>query len=698
MRVFHLVKGLGRGGAETLLVRTASSDSRHRRNGYGYFLPWKDALVEELKANGCSVTCFQARNPLEMAIRIPAIVAHLQLWRPDLIHCHLPLAGLIGRVVGRLLKVPVIYSEHNLQERYHPLTRLANRCTWRWQQHVIAVSGEVRTSIRRALSPEVPVTTVLNGVDCQEFVPSGTDTESVRVELGLPPQGRLITTIAVFRKQKRLDLWLKAAARIAERDPELNFLIVGDGPERPTVEALVAELGLTSKVILPGLKSPIKPYLAASDIFFMSSDFEGLPVAMLEAMATGVPVVATLAGGIGEVIQDSSMGLTCAVGDVEGMVANLERLLGDPQELQRVARNGRARVEEAFSLRRMRAEIESIYQSLIPVPKPPREAPANYAFDDKVGVEEALELIRSALGPGSERNPRSQEFFQWKHSESPFGESLLLGVRDKANHELVGLRAFQRWRVSRPQDGLNLKAVRAVDTSTRPDHQRRGLFTRLTRWGLDRFSAEGGQLVFNTPNTNSLPGYLKMGWEVVTSVPVRFKWLKPGRGASARQGDSWEEVLGAGPEIWNGMLGESRPRTTLSIDKNWDYLRWRYTGHPALKYSFRARFDDGVPSALAVWCRTRRLHLKELAICELFCRSVEEGRLLLRSVLTDGDGHYGVACFHNNSMIQEVLDELGFRLVPGKVITVTALPLESRADLALHPENWTFATGDLQIF
>jgi glycosyltransferase involved in cell wall biosynthesis len=106
-----------------------------------------------------------------------------------------------------------------------------------------------------------------------------------RARLDIAPDAPVVGTVAVFRTQKRLDLWLEVAARIAARRPDARFLLVGDGPLRAEVEGHVARLGLGAQVLLPGLQEDVMPYLAAMDVFFVASDFEGLPVALLEAMS-----------------------------------------------------------------------------------------------------------------------------------------------------------------------------------------------------------------------------------------------------------------------------------------------------------------------------------------------------------------------------------------------------------------------------
>ncbi|HXF74029.1 MAG TPA: GNAT family N-acetyltransferase, partial [Actinomycetota bacterium] len=135
--------------------------------------------------------------------------------------------------------------------------------------------------------------------------------------------------------------------------------------------------------------------------------------------------------------------------------------------------------------------------------------------------EQVLALLLASLGPGP-AGERSPAFFRWKHLANPFGTSFLLVA--EAGGRIIGLRAFLRWRFE--LDGREVRAVRAVDTATHPDHQGRGIFRRLTLEALDALRGEA-DLVFNTPNGKSLPGYLKMGWRVVGRVPVSLRVRRP---------------------------------------------------------------------------------------------------------------------------------------------------------------------------
>ncbi len=360
MRVGHLIKGLGRGGAEALLplqVRVApETDFRA-----GYFLPWKDALVADLEAAGCPVHCFDARSNAAVLMSVGRVREWIRRERLDIVHCHLPLSGIVARVAGAWERVPVVYTEHNLLERYHPATRLLNLATWRLLSHVVTVSSEVAQSIESRAGASVAMTVVRNGIDTGTYR-AGRGAATAKRAIGISGDGPVVGTVAVFRVQKRLDRWLAAARRIVRANPSCRFLLVGDGPEKANVEREIARLGLGHAVILPGLQPDVRPYLAAMDVFMISSDFEGLPLALLEAMASGLPVVATPVGGIPEVLRNGGGSM---VRGEEELAARVGELLERPEERLAMGSRGRKIVETEFGIERMAADLDTVYRAVL---------------------------------------------------------------------------------------------------------------------------------------------------------------------------------------------------------------------------------------------------------------------------------------------------------------------------------------------
>ncbi len=364
-KVLWLIKGLGLGGAERLLVSAAPHVDR-RRFDYeaAFLLPWKRALVPPLEQAGIPTTCLRHIHPYDPRV-IGKVCRLLRERRVDLLHLHLPYTGVVGRIAARLEGVPkVVYTEHNLQERYHPLTRVANQLTMGLTDVTIAVSAEVRASLARSpLARSVHVRTVLNGVDVDDLHRAASMGPDARDELGIARDRLVVGVVNVFRPQKRLDLWLQAARLISAAEPRAAFVVVGDGPSRGELQSLAGRLGV--QVVFTGLRHDAPRLIRAFDVFMLSSVFEGLPVALLEAMALGRPVVATQVGGVPSLVAEGRHGFLVPPGDPTALAEGVSALLGDPSLRRRMGEASRQHVEDHFSIRRMVRETEQIYDELL---------------------------------------------------------------------------------------------------------------------------------------------------------------------------------------------------------------------------------------------------------------------------------------------------------------------------------------------
>jgi L-malate glycosyltransferase len=362
IRVLHIIKSLGRGGAETLLPETLKLHNQNQFEfHYIYFLPWKNQLVEALIDNGGRVTCLASGNSVSMMARIPAVVRYIKTHHIDVIHAHLPWAGILARCVKKLTGITVFYTEHNKQERYHFLTRFINLNTMNLLSGLIAVSDDVADSVRKHKRRlNIPILTLLNGVNHRSFK-RGLVPSTVRQNLNIPAQAIVVGTVAVFRFQKRLDLWLEIARKVIDANQDVYFIVVGDGPLKNELLTKATELGITQKVYFVGLQQEVRPYLEAMDIYFMTSLYEGLPIALLEAMSFNLPVVTTNAGGIKQVVRNNIDGFICDVQEPERLGWSLLNLVKDQSLRSTFGNNARARVQNEFSLDRMVLQLEDLY-------------------------------------------------------------------------------------------------------------------------------------------------------------------------------------------------------------------------------------------------------------------------------------------------------------------------------------------------
>lgn len=362
IKILHIIKSLGRGGAEMLLQETLNKhDQQKFEFHYIYFLPWKNQMVSGIEANGGKVVLFAAKNNVFIMLKVFAIARYIRRNNIDLIHCHLPWAGFAGRFIHILTQKPVFYSEHNKQERYHFITRFLNRISFNKQSRVIAVSEDVAQSIRKNINPKVPVQTILNGVNTESFIRNHASGIQKREEYEIDRDAVLVGTIAVFRFQKRLKEWIDVLKAVHELHPNVKGCIIGDGMLKNEIMEHLKACGMEHHIIFPGLQTDVKPWLSAIDIFMMTSEFEGLPIAMLEAMSMECAIVTTDAGGIKEVVRNEEDGFVESVENWQRLKNPIDRLLKNPELIKIFGAKARERVIERFSLTTMVRETEKAY-------------------------------------------------------------------------------------------------------------------------------------------------------------------------------------------------------------------------------------------------------------------------------------------------------------------------------------------------
>lgn len=366
IKILHIIKSLGRGGAEMLLPETLKVHDRDKFEfHYIYFLPWKDQMVQSISDAGGEVTCISASNNIQLLSQAPKVIRYCKNNHIDLIHCHLPWAGFLGRLVHLRTAIPLIYTEHSLQEQYHMVTKLLNRWTYNFQSMALGVSRDSTISIKKNINPRIKVSTLFNGVNTEAFQKNPEEVYKVKRKLGIPVDATVLGTVAVFRKPKRLVEWVNVFEAVSRKNDDIYGIIVGAGPLEESIKAEVKNLGLEQKLIFPGLQTEVKPFLSSIDIFMMTSSYEGLPIALLEAMSMECAVVSTDAGGIKEVIRDQQDGLTCKVDKWDKLSDLCQILIDDPEKLGNYKKAARERVVNNFSLKRMVDELESIYIDLV---------------------------------------------------------------------------------------------------------------------------------------------------------------------------------------------------------------------------------------------------------------------------------------------------------------------------------------------
>lgn len=366
IRVLQLIDRLGPGGAEALLVTLASCIDRAHFDLHVLALrPCPDSEVApRLRRLGIPVAELNHRGSYDLPALI-AVMRYIRRHRIDIVHTHLLAADVTGRVAGFLTRRPVVSTIHNCRT---DLDKEPYRRQWmeRWTarmmcQRLVAVSELLREETAAWFGlPLHRVDAITNGIDTLRFQqPAAFDAALFKQSL-LGGDFLLVTNVARLVPQKAQHHLLEAARVVIAARPDVRFLLVGDGPLRSTLEAQVAR-GLGGKVIFAGSRSDIPDVLAATDVFALSSLWEGLPLTLIEALAAGCPVVATNVGGVPQVIRDGVTGLLVPPANPAALAAAILECLRQPARARQFGAQGQTLVSQQFGMRDWARKLESLY-------------------------------------------------------------------------------------------------------------------------------------------------------------------------------------------------------------------------------------------------------------------------------------------------------------------------------------------------
>jgi glycosyltransferase involved in cell wall biosynthesis len=287
----------------------------------------------------------------------------------DLVHSHGKGAGLYGRLAARRAGIPAVHTFHGIHyadyrmglgHAYLALERRLARMT----RAIVHVSeSQALEAAALGLAPPSATHVIVNGIDAARVAAAALPRAEARQSLQLEPRAAVLGTIARFDPVKALDALLRAFALVAAAHPAARLVVVGDGPERSRLRALVASLGLENRVRLPGFIAEASRVMPAFDVYVSSSRKEGLPLAPLEAMACGLAVAATRVPGHVDVVEQGVTGLLVAPDDDRALSRAMGDLLAEPVARAAMGRAGRRRVEERFAAARMAAETAELYRA-----------------------------------------------------------------------------------------------------------------------------------------------------------------------------------------------------------------------------------------------------------------------------------------------------------------------------------------------
>ena len=346
--ILHLLDGLDRNRWRCVLLHAADAESR---------------LVAAARAAGVEHHVSRPPAGLRELTLMPRLVRQIRALRPDVLHAHLssPYACRFTLIAAALARVPAVVATAQLfmdmpSERAAKRHRIVVSAVNRY----IAVSREVASKLRDVLGvPAEKIRIVHNGVVLDRF--EAVSHGQLRDELTGRRTRAVVLTLARLDRQKGHRFLLEAAMQV----PDAVFVLAGDGPERQALEHQAARCGLSGRVCFLGDRVDVPELLASCDLLLLPSLFEGLPLAALEGMAAGKPVVATLIGGTDEVVVHGETGLLVPPSDPNWLAAAIRTILHDPALAHRLGENGRIRVASRFSVEAMVGQVESVYDDVL---------------------------------------------------------------------------------------------------------------------------------------------------------------------------------------------------------------------------------------------------------------------------------------------------------------------------------------------
>lgn len=366
LRVLWLIKQLGAGGAERLLVSAAKRHDRDRVSlEAAYLLRDNDALVGELEETGVPVHCLGVDHGLDLRW-IPRLRRLLREHDFDVVHIHSALVASLARPVIRLRRrggsrPALVVTEHAAWGSYARGTRIANHLTLPLDDVHLAVSEAARQAMPRRFRARTEV--VIHGVLTDELSAVRAERDAVREELGVSDDEVLVVTVANLVMEKGYPDLLRAARRVLDENPQVRFVAAGRGHLEAKLLRLHQSLGLGDRFRFLGFRPDPVRLMTGGDLMAMSSIWEGYPVAVMEALSVGLPIVATAVGGVPEAVRDGVEGYVTPPHHPQLLAEAILRMAGDAPARKRMAVAALERSHN-FDIRTTVARLEDIYQDL----------------------------------------------------------------------------------------------------------------------------------------------------------------------------------------------------------------------------------------------------------------------------------------------------------------------------------------------
>ena len=378
INLLYVITKLELGGAQKQLLSLINNLDQGKFNVYLFTAKEGRLIPQDLLIDGLTLkrSEFLERliNPLKDVLALAEIYCFIKKNRIQIVHTHSSKAGILGRLAAKLAQVPVIihtvhgWSFHDYQPSmvYNFYLFLERICATFTNRIIVVSNYDKKNGLNNSVGQARQYVLIRYGINRDEF--KGQEKRALaRASLGLSDGDLVVGMVACFKPQKAPLDFIKLAGAMKNDFPNIKFILVGDGVLRRKICALIEKLNLKQQVVLAGWRKDLPLILSCLDVFVLTSLWEGLPIVVLEAMAAGVPWVATDTGGIREVAVNEKTGCLVKAHDIQSMRSQIKELLTDVSKRQEFSRLSRERIgAEEFLSSSLLRRTEEIYFNLLP--------------------------------------------------------------------------------------------------------------------------------------------------------------------------------------------------------------------------------------------------------------------------------------------------------------------------------------------
>lgn len=364
IKILYVIWSLGLGGAERVVISLAKGLDKTKFQPTVCCLNGKGAFAHELEELGIKVIALNKKAGIDISVA-SKIIKVIKNNKIDIVHTHLWGANFWGRIAAKLAGVKgIIVTEHNTDVWKSRLYFMFDKLLSRWTDRIIVVSNSVKDFYVSKGIDEKKIEVIYNGVEIEKLQGCKETRTLIKKEFGIKDDEKVLAIIGRLVPQKGHKYLFEALSQL-NGSYKIKLLVVGAGPIEKDLRSTVCGLQLQGKVIFTGLREDVKDILSITNVLVMPSTREGLPMVALEAMAQGVPVIATKVGGVPDLVSDNETGILVESNNHFALKEALSKIIEDEGLTQRLGENAKKSVQEKFSIEGMLNKTQTLYEACL---------------------------------------------------------------------------------------------------------------------------------------------------------------------------------------------------------------------------------------------------------------------------------------------------------------------------------------------